>query len=131
MCNQQPSNPIAHYTGLLPRWGKAADEIYQNYHFLNLTLTQTDRLLIPPDALQKLVALKELLVHTLTGLLQDLPATTHRLSNETDQSLGRFNAHTITLQNINHQTDAIFKELLGQYPALQNWFDSIDDEYAS
>lgn len=128
MCNQQKPNPVEQFNNLLPEWGQAADEIYQNYHFLNLALSQTDRLLIPEEALQKLAALKDLLVTTLTGLVQDLPATTHRLSNETSQALSRFNAHTATLQNINHQTDILFKELLRQYPSLQNWFDSIDDE---
>lgn len=128
MCNQQKPNPIDHFNNLLPEWGQAADEIYQNYHFINLALSQTDRLLIPEEALQKLAALKEMIVTTLTGLVQDLPPTSSRLSNEISQSLSQFNAHTITLQNINHQTDTIFKELLQEYPALQNWFDAIDDE---
>ncbi|GAB3938488.1 hypothetical protein [Larkinella terrae] len=128
MCNQEKPNPIDHFNHLLPEWGQAADEIYQNYHFLNLALSQTDRLLIPKEALQKLVKLKELLVTTLVDLVQDLPAATHRLSNETRQSIGRFNTHTITLQNINRQTDVLFKELLREYPSLKAWFDSIDDE---
>jgi hypothetical protein len=128
MCNQQRPNQIAHFTNLLPEWGQAADEIYQNYHFLNLALSQTDNVFIPEEALQKLAGLKKMLVNTIATLIQDLPSTTHRLSNENSQSATRFNAHTITLQKVNQQTDAFFEEILQQYPSLKNWFDSITKE---
>lgn len=128
MHNNHSPDPIAHFSNLLPEWGQAADEIYQNYHFINHALEQTERLLIPEEALNKLIDLRNLLIQTIVRLLQDLPPTTHRLSNKDPESFDRFNAHTKTLKIINHQTDEVFQQLIQQHPSLKSWFESITDE---
>ncbi|RCR66626.1 hypothetical protein [Larkinella punicea] len=124
MSTYQSPNPLIHFNNLLPEWGQAADEIYHNYHFLNHALSQTDRLLIPEEALTKLAGLKAALVMTLARLIQDLPPSTHRISNEPIDSISRFNAHINTLKTVNLQTDTSFDDLLQQHPPLKNWFES-------
>jgi hypothetical protein len=124
----QSPNPLIHFNNLLPEWGQAADEIYQNYHFLNHALSQTDRLLIPEEALTKLAGLKAVLVMTLVRLIQDLPPSTHRISNEPVESMSRFSEHINTLKTVNLQTDSTFDDLLQQHPCLKNWFESTLDE---
>ncbi|GAB3325588.1 hypothetical protein GCM10027299_23900 [Larkinella ripae] len=128
MSNHLSSDPIAQYSSLLPEWGQAAEEIYQNYHFLNQALSQTERSLLPEEALQKLDDLKKLLVNTIAHLIQDLPPTTHRISNKNTELIDRFNAHTTALKKINQRTDEIFEDLQHRYPSLKNWFESLSDE---
>ncbi|GAB3903477.1 hypothetical protein GCM10028803_32010 [Larkinella knui] len=128
MSNYQSPDPITQFSNLLPEWGQAADEIYQNYHFLDLALRQSDVLLIPQQARNQLVNLKKMLVSTLARLIQDLPPSTHRLSNENAESMSRFNAHIHTLKTVNLQTDTIFEDLLQQHPPLNSWFESTLDE---
>ncbi|MGA0558076.1 hypothetical protein ACO2Q8_15560 [Larkinella sp. VNQ87] len=125
--NQQPDS-IASFQHLLPEWSQAADEVYQNYHFLTLALGRSDCLPIPEEALKKLTDLRDLLVRTLVELLQDLPPATHRLSNENHESINRFNEHTATLKAVNQQTDTLFQELILEYPSLRDWFESLTDE---
>ncbi|GAB3274266.1 hypothetical protein GCM10027347_47060 [Larkinella harenae] len=128
MCNYQSLDPIVRLNRLLPEWGQAVDEIYQNYHFLNLALNQIDNRLLPEDAIQQLTNVRDSLTSTLVQLLQDLPSATHRISNHQGESIHRFSFHIKTLQEINRQTDAFFEQLLQQYPPLKSWFDSITNE---
>lgn len=126
--NHEIPDSIARLSTLLPEWGQAADELYQNYHFLTFVLKQTDRLVIPEEATQKLLHLKELLVNTLAELIQDLPPSTHRLSNDNGESIQQFSEHANTLKTVNQQTDSLFEELLQEYPSLRSWFESLIDE---
>ncbi|MGV3556872.1 hypothetical protein [Larkinella arboricola] len=124
MYNRQSPNPIAPFENLLPQWGEAADELYQNFHFLNFVLQESDRLLIPEETVQNLLSLKELLINTVAELIQDLPSTIHRVSNQNSETVSRFNKHTDTLKTVNEQTNAYVEQLLHDYPSLKNWFES-------
>ncbi|MFD1140146.1 hypothetical protein ACFQ4C_03465 [Larkinella insperata] len=124
MCSHQSPDSIASFKNLLPQWGEAADEIYQNFHFLNFAEAQSERLLIPEETFRDLLRLKELLINTIADLIQDLPSTSHRLSNKKSETLSRFNQHTDTLKTVNEQTSAFVEHLLHTYPSLKNWFES-------
>ncbi|MFC5408624.1 hypothetical protein ACFPMF_04855 [Larkinella bovis] len=126
MCNHQSPDPISLFSQLLPEWGQAADQLYQNYHFIHQVISQANRRVVSDAALQELLQLRTTLVRTIVELIQNLPPASHRISNENGESINRFNAHTDTLKIINRQTEETLATLFQMYPTLKAWVESVD-----